>query len=55
MKTNDYEYAAVQQQLEKLSDFNENQINCIAIAVASVKIEEEIKVQILSKILNFYL
>jgi len=55
IKANDFEYAALQQQLEKASDFNEHQINFIANAIASAKIGNDIKVQILNKLLNFYL
>ncbi len=53
--TYDYQYAVLQQQLGELSDLNEHQINFIALAISSAKIENETKVQILTKLLNFYL
>jgi hypothetical protein len=48
-------YGVLQQQLGELSDLNEHQINFIALAISSAKIENETKVQILTKLLNFYL
>ena len=53
--TYDYQYAVLQQQLGELSDLNEHQINFIALAISSAKNENETKVQILTKLLNFYL